>query len=129
MKIRNGFVSNSSSSSFIVCGFNKDDSCEVYNMLKEKFKEEGPYISGNYISEREVYWKVDSYLKEHGIDYLYQEEWNDTKKIGCILEEGSREKFDESLKKAEDTLKKFDEEHHTDFAKNHKIYSVFEEDF
>ena len=129
MKIRNGFVSNSSSSSFIVCGFSTDDSCKVYNMLKEKFKEEGPYISGNYISEREVYWKVDSYLKEHGIDYLYQEEWNDTKEIGCILEEGSREKFDESLKKAEDTLKKFDEEHHTDFAKNHKIYSVFEGDF
>ena len=129
MKIRSGFVSNSSSSSFIVCGFSTDDSCKVYNMLKEKFKEEGPYISGNYISEREVYWKVDSYLKEHGIDYLHQEEWNDTKEIGCILEEGSREKFDESLKKAEDTLKKFDEDHHTDFAKNHKIYSVFEEDF
>lgn len=129
MKVRSGFVSNSSSSSFIVCGFNEEDSCKVYDMLKDKFKVEGSYISGNYISEREIYWKVDSYLKEHGIDYLYQEECNDMVRIGCILGEGSREKFDESLKKAENTLKKFDEDHHTDFTKNHKIYSVFEEDF
>ena len=130
MKIRNGFVSNSSSSSFIVCGFSTNDSCKVYDMLKERFEEEDPCIS-----EEDVYWKAHVYLTERGLDYLYQwdyfrqGEWKATEEIGCILEEGSKERFDESLKKAEDTLKKFDEEHRTDFAKGRKIYSVFEKDF
>ena len=45
MKIRNGFVSNSSSSSFVVYGFSTDDSCKVYDMLEKKFKEEDPGMS------------------------------------------------------------------------------------
>ena len=124
MKVRNGFVSNSSSSSFIVCGFSADNSCEAYNMLKEKFRKENPDIS-----EKELYWKVYAYLQSCGIDYCHREEWNDTEDIGCILEEGSRERFDESLKKAEDILEKFDKEYHTDFARDYRIYSVFEEDY
>ena len=124
MKVRNGFVSNSSSSSFIVCGFSTDDSCEVYNILEKKFKEEDPSIS-----ERDVRWKIHSYLEKCGIDYYFHNEWNGDEGIGCILEEGSREKFNESLKKAENALKKFDEDHHTDFAKNHEIYSVFKIDY
>lgn len=121
MKIRSGFVSNSSSSSFIIWGFSTGDSCKVYDMLKKKFEEENPYLS-----DEDIYWKIQCYLDRRGIGYCCREDWYDTKEIGCILEEGSRKKFDESLKKAEDTLKKFNEEHHTDFSKNHKIYSAFE---
>ena len=84
MKIRKGFVSNSSSSSFIVCGFNEDDSCEVYNILEKKLKEEDPSIE-----EDDMSWSIYCYLKEHGINYVNHGEWNDTEEIGCILEEGS----------------------------------------
>ena len=124
MKIRNGFVSNSSSSSFIVCGFSKDDSCEVYNILEKKLKEEDPSID-----EDDMSWSIYCYLKERGINYVNHGEWNDTEEIGCILEEGSGKEFNESLKKAENSLKKFDEEHHTDFAKDYRVYSVFKTDY
>lgn len=124
MKIRSGFVSNSSSSSFIVCGFSIDDSYEVYNILEKKFKEEDPCMS-----DSDVRWNIHSYLEKCGIDYYFDFDWDGTEGIGCILDEGSRETFNESLKKAENALKKFDEDHHTDFAKNHKIYSVYKVDY
>lgn len=124
MKVRNGFVSNSSSSSFIVCGFSTDNSCEAYDMLEKKFKEEYPDMD-----EGDVCWEVQWYLKERGLDYCRRNEWNDTVEIGCILGEGDIEKFNESLKEAEDTLKKFEEEHHTDFAKDYRVYSVFTIDY
>ena len=92
MKIRNGFVSNSSSSSFIVCGFSTDDSCEAYNILEKKLKEEDPTID-----EDDMSWSIYCYLKERGINYLNHGEWNDTEEIGCILEEGSGKEFNESL--------------------------------
>ena len=124
MKIRNGFVSNSSSSSFIVCGFSTDDSCEAYNILEKKLKEEDPTID-----EDDMSWSIYCYLKERGINYLNHGEWNDTEEIGCILEEGSGKEFNESLRKSESILKKFDEEHHTDFAKDYRVYSAFEENY
>lgn len=124
MKVRSGFVSNSSSSSFIVCGFSEDDSCEVYDILEKKLKEEDPSID-----EADMSWSIYCYLKERGINYVNHGEWNDTEEIGCILEEGSGKEFKESLKKAENSLKKFDEEHHTDFAKDYIIYSVFKTDY
>ena len=124
MKVRNGFVSNSSSSSFIVYGFSEDDSCEAYNIIEKKLKEEDPSIE-----EDDIRWSIYCYLKERGIGYLHHEEWNDTEEIGCILEEGSGDRFNESLKKAESSLKKFDEEHHTDFAKDYRVYSVFQTDY
>ena len=124
MKVRSGFVSNSSSSSFIVCGFSEEDSCEVYDILEKKLKEEDPSIE-----EDDMSWSIYCYLKKRGINYVNNGEWNDTEEIGCILEEGSGKEFNESLKKAEDSLKKFDEEHHTDFAKDYRIYSVFKTDY
>ena len=126
MKIRCGFVSNSSSSSFILLGFSSEDSDKVYDMVKEKVKKEDPYLS-----DQKLFWKIQYYLERHGIDYCYKEDWNynRTDGIGCILDEGSRETFIESLTKAEDILKKFDEEHHTDFAKNSMIFSAFEENY
>lgn len=124
MKIRSGFISNSSSSSFIVCGFNEDDSCEAYNILEKKLKEEDPSIDKDDMS-----WSIYRYLKERGINYLNHEEWNDTEEIGCVLEEGSGKEFNESLRKSENILKKFDEEHHTDFAKDYRVYSVFKTDY
>ena len=124
MKVRLGFVSNSSSSSFIVCGFSEEDSCEVYDILEKKLKEEDPSIE-----EDDMYWSIYRYLKKRGINYVNHGEWNDTEEIGCILDEGSGEEFNESLKNAENSLKKFDEEHHTDFAKDYRIYSVFKTDY
>ena len=124
MKVRSGFISNSSSSSFIVCGFSEDDSCEVHNILEKKLKEEDPSIE-----EDDMSWSIYCYLKERGINYVNHGEWNDTEEIGCILDEGSGEEFKESLKNAKNSLKKFDEEHHTDFAKDYRIYSVFKTDY
>ena len=126
MKIRNGFISNSSSSSFILFGFSSEDSDKVYDMVKEKVKKEDPYLS-----DQELFWKIQYYLERRGIDYCYKEDWNynHTDGIGCILDEGNIEEFDKSLEKAKEALEKFDEEHHTDFAKNSKIFSAFEENY
>ncbi len=126
MKIRNGFVSNSSSSSFILLGFSPEDSDKAYDMVKKKIEAEDPYLS-----ESNTFWRVNYYFETHGLDYCYKEDWSDnrTDGIGCILAEGDKEKFNESLAKAEDVLKKFDEEHHTDFAKNSRIFSAFEENY
>ena len=126
MKIRNGFVSNSSSSSFIVFGFSSEDFDEVYDMVEKKVEAEDPYLS-----EKKLYWEIQNYLERYGIDYCSKGDWvdNRTEGIGCILEEGSIGEFNESLKKAEDALKKFDEEHHTDFAKNSMIFSAYEENY
>ncbi len=126
MKIRSGFVSNSSSSSFIVFGFSSEDSDRVYDMVKKKVEAEDPYLS-----DQKLFWRIQYYLERHGIDYCYKEDWNynHTDGIGCILEEGSIEEFNKSLEKAKEALEKFDEEHHTDFAKNSMIFSAFEENY
>ena len=126
MKIRSGFVSNSSSSSFILFGFSSEDSDKVYSMVKEKVKKEDPYLS-----DQKLFWKIQYYLERRGIDYCYKEDWNynHTDGIGCILDEGNIEEFDKSLEKAKGALENFDEEHHTDFAKNSKIFSAFEENY
>ena len=126
MKIRNGFISNSSSSSFILFGFSSEDSDKVYDMVKEKVKKEDPYLS-----DQKLFWKIQYYLERRGIDYCYKEDWNynHTDGIGCILDEGNIEEFDKSLGEAKEALEKFDEEHHTDFAKNSKIFSAFEENY
>ena len=126
MKIRNGFISNSSSSSFILFGFSSEDSDKVYDMVKEKVKKEDPYLN-----DQKLFWKIQYYLERRGIDYCYKEDWNynHTDGIGCILDEGNIEEFDKSLEKAKEALEKFDEEHHTDFAKNSKIFSAFEENY
>ena len=126
MKIRNGFISNSSSSSFILFGFSSEDSDKVYDMVKEKVKIEDPYLS-----DQKLFWKIQYYLERRGIDYCYKEDWNynHTDGIGCILDESNIEEFDKSLEKAKKALEKFDEEHHTDFAKNSKIFSAFEENY
>lgn len=126
MKIRSGFVSNSSSSSFVLFGFSPEDSDKVYSMVKKKVEEEEPYLS-----ERDTFWRVQYYLERRGIDYCYKEDWNynRTDGIGRILDEGDKEAFIKSLEEAEDTIKKFDEEHHTDFAKNSRIFSAWEENY
>ena len=124
MKIRSGFVSNSSSSSYILWGFSPEDSDKAYDMVKEKVKKEEPHLS-----ESDIFWRVNYYFMSRGIDYCFKEQWNyeHTDGIGCVLDEGDRETFNKSLTEAEDIIKKFDEEHHTDFAKNCKIFSVFED--
>ena len=126
MKIKSGFVSNLSSSSFIVWGFSSADSDRVYDLVEKKVLEKEPCLRDKY-----KFWRVQSYLESYGIDYCYTGDWdyNHTEGIGCILEEGSLEDFNESLKKAEDALKTFDEEHHTDFARNSRIFSAFEESY
>ena len=124
MKIRSGFVSNSSSSSYILWGFSPEDSDKAYDMVKEKVKKEEPHLS-----EINVFWRVNYYFRSRGIDYCFKEQWNyeHTDGIGCVLDEGDKETFNKSLEEAEGVIKKFDEEHHTDFARNCKIFSVFED--
>ena len=124
MKIRSGFVSNSSSSSYILWGFSPEDSDKAYDMVKEKVKKEEPHLS-----ESDIFWRVNYYFMSRGIDYCFKEQWNyeHTDGIGCVLDEGSRETFNKSLEEAEGIIKKFDEEHHTDFARNCKIFSAFED--
>ena len=124
MKIRSGFVSNSSSSSYILWGFSPEDSDKAYDMVKEKVKKEEPHLS-----EINTFWRVNYYFRRRGIDYCFKEQCNyeHTDGIGRILDEGDKETFNKSLEEAESIIEKFDEEHHTDFAKNCKIFSVFED--
>lgn len=66
MKIRNGFVSNSSSSSFLILGFNIDDEV-LYERLQEKYYEDFEFYAGDeegYVMG--VY--PTRYLKEEKLD-------------------------------------------------------------
>lgn len=118
MKIRNGFVSNSSSSSFIIYGFSSDDSDKVYNLVMDKLLEDDPTLN-----EDDMYECIEEYLDNHGLNFFhYDWDWEKSD-IGYILEEGSKDKFNRSLEKAETVFKKFDEDHNTDFTKNAIVYS------
>ena len=118
MKIRNGFVSNSSSSSFIVYGFSSDDSDKVYKLIVDKLLKENPILDRD-----DMYENIEEYLNNHGLNFFhYDWDWK-RPDIGYRLEEGSKDKFNRSLEKAETVFKKFDEDHNTNFTKNAIVYS------
>ena len=71
MKIRSGFISNSSSSSYILWGFSPEDSDKAYDMVKEKVKKEEPHLS-----EINTFWRVNYYFRRRGIDYSFKEQCN-----------------------------------------------------
>ena len=119
MKIRGGFISNSSSSSFILYGFSSDVSEKVYNIVEE-FLAEDPTIDRD-----NLFGEVVDYLDDYyGLSCLgYDQLGWDGIEIGYNLEEGSKEEFNRSLKKAEAALEEFDKDFATDFAKKAIIYS------
>lgn len=79
MKIRNGFVSNSSSSSFVILGKKLKDDEETMNYLKEKYPGEFKDFIEEYLGNNQKYNLNDflNYLvDEHNIeedDIIYTE--------------------------------------------------------
>ena len=84
MKIRNGFVSNSSSSSFIVYGFgNYDVLHELYSMVNEIRDKDSSLGDLTY---EEMAEEVEAYLSKKGVDYFhYDYDNSDIECIGCEL--------------------------------------------
>ena len=122
MKIRNGFVSNSSSSSYIVYGFgNSGILQELYDTVTDILDKDNSLDDLTY---DELAEEVQTYLIGKGVNYCHYDYDNSyIECIGCELREGTEEKFMESLEKAKKTLKAFDEEHGTHFADDAMIIS------
>lgn len=122
MKIRNGFVSNSSSSSFIVYGFgNYDARHELYDTVNDILDKDSSLADLTY---EEMTEEVEAYLDSKGVNHFhYDYDNSDIECIGCELREGTEKEFMESLEKAKKTFKAFDEEHGTNFADKAVIIS------
>lgn len=122
MKIRNGFVSNSSSSSFIVYGFgNSDVLQELYDTVTDILDKDNSLNDLTYDEMAEV---VTSYLDSKGVNYCHYDYDNSyIECVGCELREGTEKEFMESLEKAKKTFKDFDKEHGTNFADKAVIIS------
>lgn len=73
MKLRNGFVSNSSSSSFLIIGVHADE--DVYNRLEEKYGYEGtvcPELLDFYAGDEDGYC-----IGVEAVGYLEKEKLGD----------------------------------------------------
>lgn len=108
MKIRNGFVSNSSSSSFIIRGakFTKTDIMEKFNISEDELNEFDDYEQYEFLGEKfeGLQFEPDgNYFEAHDYDTLIIGE-----DLGTLEDGGAVELDDRTPEEDEILLKKFE---------------------
>ena len=120
MKIRSGFVSNSSSSSFIIYAYNREESTKIYEIIASKLKSENPSINDYFLPS-----EVRGYIySNYGLDLIEFDNYFKECIIGCYLDDYKTEsQFRKSLDKSSEIFNKFNKDHNIDFYSEAKVFS------
>ena len=120
MKIRNGFISNSSSSSFIIYAYNREESTKIYKIVVNKIKSENPSIKDIFLPS-----EVRRYIFfNYGLDLIEFDNYSKECVIGCCIDDYKTEsQFRKSLDNFTGIFDRFNKDHNIDFFSEAEIFS------